>query len=253
MLTIQRRNEIKMILFEKGSVTISELAERFHVSYQTIRRDFEALEAEGFLAKAYGGAVLKKHVKPDIDIQVREELFLASKQRIAKKAAELIYPDDSIFLDYSTTVFHLLEEIKGLRLTIMTNSLKVMNTLAEHRNKKLFSIGGEFDPSDYYFSGYLAEKYISNFHLDKAFLSCRAIMLEKGVYDRNEREAESHRLMIEHANSVYLLMDHTKFDKEAFVYTCDYEKITGIITDFQLSESWKDFLEQKGINYYECC
>lgn len=252
MLSIQRRNEIKIIMFEKGSVTVSEMAERFNVSHETIRRDFEVLEVEGFLTKAYGGAVLKKHVKADVEYQVLEGLFLDNKQRIAKKAAEFIFPSDCIFMDYSTTVFQLLHEIKNQKLTIMTNSLKVLTELAQYNNIKTVATGGEFDPDNYSFLGRMAEKYITNFHLDKAFISGRAIAMKNGLSDKNEREADIHRSMIENADSVYLLMDHTKFDKEAFVHTCDFEKITGIITDFRLSDAWKDFLKARKISYYEC-
>jgi DeoR/GlpR family transcriptional regulator of sugar metabolism len=252
MLSIQRRNEIKIILLEKGNATVSEMAERFNVSHETIRRDFEVLEVEGFLIKAYGGAVLKKHVKSEVEYQVLEGLFLDNKQRIAKKAAEFIFPGDCIFMDYSTTVFQLLNEIKNQKLTIMTNSLKLLTGLAESSNMKIVATGGEFDPNNYSFSGRVAEKYITHYHLDKAFISCTALAMKNGLSDKNEREADIHRSMIENADSVYLLMDHTKFDKEAFVHTCDFEKITAIITDYYLSESWKNFLKARKIGFYEC-
>ena len=90
------------------------MAERFWVSHETIRRDFNALEMEGFLTKAYGGAVLKKHVKSEVTYQVLEGLFRENKQRIAKKSAEFIYSGDCIFVDYSTTVFQLLNEMRDV-------------------------------------------------------------------------------------------------------------------------------------------
>lgn len=252
MLSIQRRDEIKVILLEKGSVTVSELVDHFNVSFQTIRRDFDVLEAEGFLSRAYGGAVLKQHVKADVDVEVLELLFLDNKQRITKKASEFIYSGDCIFLDYSTTVSQIIDFIKDRKITVMTNSIRAINKLIDCRNIKLFTTGGEYDFDNYYFAGHFADKFVSNFHLDKAFLSCRAISMENGLTDRDEKEADIHRLMIENADSVYLLMDHTKFDNVAFVHTCGFEKVTAVITDFLLSDTWKEFLTEKKIEYYEC-
>lgn len=252
MLSIQRRNEIKTILWEKKSVTVSELAERFDVSHETIRRDFEVLQSEGFLTKAYGGAVLNKHVKTEVEYEVLASIFLENKQRIVKKAAEFIYPGDCVFMDCSTTVFQLLKEIPTRKLTIMTNSLKVLSELSEYANIKTVSTGGELDLNNYGFWGRTAEKYISDFHLDKAFISCRGLSMEKGLSDKEEREACMHRTVIENANSVYLLIDHTKFDKVTFVHTCDFEKITAVITDHYLSAAWKDFLKSKKVDFYEC-
>lgn len=252
MLSLQRRNEIKKILWEKKSVTVAEMAERFGVSYETIRRDFETMQIEGFATKTYGGAVLKKHVKSEATYNELSAIFLDDKQRIAKKAAEFIYPGDCIFLDYSTTTYQLIAEIQNRKLVVMTNSFKVITGLSEYPNIKLNSTGGELEYNNYGFFGRTAEKYISNFHLDKAFISCRAIDMEKGLSDKNEWESGLRKEVIENTDSVYLLMDHTKFDRVTFIQTCGFEKITAVITDRYLTDKWKDFFNSKGIDFYEC-
>ncbi|MDR2770630.1 MAG: DeoR/GlpR family DNA-binding transcription regulator [Clostridiales Family XIII bacterium] len=252
MLSIQRRNEIKNKLWAQRSVTVSELAEHFNVSRETIRRDFDALEAEGFLTKAYGGAMLKKRVKSEANYEVLSEIFVENKQRIAKKAADFIYPGECIFLDCSTTVMRLVHEIKERSLIVITNSFKVLQELTESSNIKLISIGGELNLKTYAFEGRLAEQYISHFHLDKAFISCRALSIQKGLSDKDEEEAWIHRAVIENANAVYLLADHNKFDKVTFMRICDFDNITGVITDFKLPEEWKEFFHSKNIAFYEC-
>jgi len=252
MLTLQRRSEIKKIIWEKKSVTVSELSSKFGVSYETIRRDFDNLEIEGFVTKTYGGAVLKSHVKSEADYQVLSSILLDDKQRIAKKAAEFIYPGDCIFLDYSTTTHQIISELQNKKLIVMTNSFKVLNSLSENPNLKLNITGGELDYNNYGFFGRATEKYIANFHLDKAFISCRAIDSEKGLSDKSELESGLHKAIIENVDSVYLLMDHTKFDKVTYVHTCGFEKITTVITDHYLSENWKDFFSSKNISFYEC-
>jgi DeoR/GlpR family transcriptional regulator of sugar metabolism len=252
MLSIQRRNEIKSILWARRSVTVSELAEHFRVCKETIRRDFDVLGAEGFLTKAYGGAVLKKRVKSEADYEALSELFVDNKRRIAKKAAEFVYPGECVFLDSSTTVMQLVSEIKERSLTVVTNSFKVLQELVGSSNIKLISVGGELNVKTYGFGGRLAEQYISNFHLDKAFLSCRALSMQKGLSDKEEDEAWMHRAIIENADSVYLLVDHNKFDKVTFMRICDFDNITGVVTDFELPGEWKEFFKSKDIAFYEC-
>lgn len=251
MLSIQRRDEIYKIMLERRSVTVAEMAKHFGVSTETIRRDFEVLESEGILTKSYGGAVIKKHVKSKIDSSVYEELIVDNKQRIAKKAAELIHPGDSIFLDSSTTALHICEEIKDVKLNVMTNSLKVLSKLALYPNVNLVSTGGELDLHSLGFFGRAAVKYLSNFYLDKAFISCRSISMDKGLSDNEEKEAEMHQAVIENADSVYLLVDHIKFDRVSFVQTSNIENITAIVTDHMLSDSWREFLKTNKIDYYE--
>ena len=251
MLTIERRNEIKTLLFEKQSVTVSSLAGIYHVSFETIRRDFDALEKEGFLTRTHGGAVLRKRVKREVEYRVLSNLFSENKQRIAAEASGFITNGDCIFIDHSTTAYRLIHELNNKKLTVMTNSIKVLSDLSDYQNSILVSTGGILNKDLYCFLGSTAEKTVRNFHMDKAFLSCRAIDMHQGLSDNFEQEADMRKTIIENADSVYLLMDHTKFDKVTFVKTCSYHHIKAIITDQALSEAWKESFESKGIEYYE--
>ena len=251
MLALERRNEIKTILLEKQSLTVSELAKHYNVSFETIRRDFDVLQHEGFLTKTYGGALLRKHVQADVKYNVLVNLFLESKQRIAEQAAKFIYPGECIFIDHSTTAYQLVNIIKEWRLTVMTNSIKVLSELSDYPDISLVAAGGKYDHNLYSFMGSTAEKTVQNFHMDKAFISCRAIDMRKGLSDKYENEADMRKTIIDNADSVYLLMDHTKFDKVTFVHTCDPNKISAVITDHILSDRWKEYLESKEIKYYE--
>ena len=88
--------------------------------------------------------------------------------------------------------------------------------------------------------------------MDKAFISCRAINKESGLSDKFEQEADIRKAIVENADKVYVLADHTKLDKSTFVHTCGFKNITALITDHLLSTEWKDFLTSKEIEYYEC-
>ncbi|WP_312641719.1 DeoR/GlpR family DNA-binding transcription regulator [Hydrogenoanaerobacterium sp.] len=252
MLSLQRRNEIKNIVLEKKTVTVAEIAKRFGVSNETVRRDFEALEESGFLTKTYGGAVLQNKVKTQIAHQVLESLFVEEKQRIARKCAEMIHPGECIFIDFSTTAYQICNEIEQMKITVMSNSHNVIHRLSGNPNLSLLCTGGNLDLTTFSFFGRNAVKFLSSYHLDTAFVSCCTMSMEKGLSDRNEEEAEMRRAVIENADKVFLVVDHTKLDRISFIHTCDFEHITAVITDKPLSENWRTFLRQKKIAIYEC-
>ena len=111
MMTAQRREELKKYMLEHKSASVLDMAQRFQVSGQTIRRDFEALEKEGFLLRSYGGAMVKDRKTAFVPNTVKSELFVDEKKVICRRAAEQICPNDCIFIDHSTTALLHLSEI----------------------------------------------------------------------------------------------------------------------------------------------
>lgn len=114
MMTAQRRSELKKYMLEHKSASVLEMARRFSVSGQTIRRDFEVLENEGFLLRSYGGAMVKDRKTVTEPNQVKSALFVDEKRAICRLAATRIYPNDCIFIDHSTTALALCPEIRRM-------------------------------------------------------------------------------------------------------------------------------------------
>lgn len=250
MLTIERQKQIGDILLEKKSVSVSELAEQFQVSYETIRRDLRELEKSGMAEKSYGGAVLKERVTHKLGFQELSKIMVDLKHRIAATALPLIEEGDSIYIDFSTTCGSIVNLLGDLSINVLTNSLEVINRLSDKENISLLSTGGSWDAENRAFFGRTAIQTLEQFHVDKAFISCCALSREQGITDRTELESELRRKVIESANHIYLLADYSKFDKVAFVKTCDFDRITGIVTDAELDSEWTDFLKKNHIKYY---
>ena len=106
MLAVARKTKIKDLLLEKKSVTVTELSKKYNVTEETIRRDLQQLENEGFLTRTYGGAYIQDGVLNDIDLTLRETACVESKEAIGIKCTELIHHGDTIFLDASTYQLH---------------------------------------------------------------------------------------------------------------------------------------------------
>ncbi|MCM0649236.1 DeoR/GlpR family DNA-binding transcription regulator [Clostridium swellfunianum] len=252
MLPIARKNKIKEIIKEKKSVTVSELAKSFKVTEETIRKDLQSLEEEGFLTRTYGGAYIPDGVENDVDITLREHIHIEGKQKIAAECLNYINNGDSIFLDASSTSLYIAESLKNKRLTVTTNSIKIVEHLASNPNIKLIIIGGRIEQASMSVLGRNAESNMNNYFFDAAFISCRALSMQHGITDSNEMQAEIRKIAIEHSNRAFLVADYTKFDRTAFTKICDYKTINTLIVDKSLSDEWKLFLQSYDINLIEC-
>ena len=125
MLAVERRNRIEQIINKNKSVLVVELAKQFEVTTETIRGDLEKLEKQGVLVRTYGGATLVDNSEIELAITERDTVNYEGKQRIGKYAADLIKDGETIFLDASTSAWHLARYIKGKRgITVITNALK---------------------------------------------------------------------------------------------------------------------------------
>lgn len=251
MLPIARKNKIKEIITEKKSVTVSELAKSFKVTEETIRKDLQQLEEEGFLNRTYGGAYISEGVQNDVDINLREHIHIEGKQKIAHIGLNYIKNGDSIFLDASTTSLYIAANLKDKRVTVTTNSIKIVNLLSENPNIKLIVIGGSVELPSMSALGRNAEANINNYFFDSSFISCRALNMVHGITDSNEQQAEIRKIAIEHANHTYLVVDYTKFDRTAFTKICDFQKIHTLIVDKPISEEWHTFLATHNITLVE--
>ena len=251
MIPIERKEKIKGIIYKNRSVTVSELASQLNVSSETIRRDLTSLEKEGFVEKTYGGAVMRNRVIGNLSNKELSSLFVENKRSIAMEASKFVEKGDCIFLDNSTTVFEMCNFIKAMSLTVVTCSLDVITFLSEFNNINLICPGGRFERRNNSFSGIEALEFFRKHHFDKAFISCRSIDISRGLCDSNEMSSEMHRLVINSSASVFALMDHTKINRSAFIFTCPMETISALIIDTKLNDTWKSYLDEREIQYVE--
>lgn len=248
MLAIERRREILQKLSTDGKVIVSELAQEFDVTEETIRRDLERMDREGLASKTYGGAVAKQNAALDLPYNIRESVNVTQKQAISKKIAELVSDGDRIMLDSSSTALYVLKEIRSKRnLTVITNSVKILIELADKADWTVLSTGGQLKRSALSLTGSSAEKMIHSYHVDLAICSCKGLDMELGVTDSNESDSLIKQAMFASAERRILALDAEKFDKKSFVRVCGTGDIDCIATDCEPSEKWMSFCGEKGL------
>lgn len=245
MLAIERRNSILEKLQAERRVVVSELSILYDVSEETIRRDLEKLENEGYVIKSYGGAVLNENANLDLPFNIRKNKNVIGKQKIADLISQTIYDGDYIFLDASSTAVAIAKTIKGKKgLTIITNSLEIAIELLDVPDCKVISTGGEIVSTAFGLVGHVTDKTIRSYYVDKTIVSSKGLDIDKGFTDSDERHANNKRSMLESARVKILAVDSSKFDRVSFAKIGDLRDITMIVTDTKPEDKWlKKFAE----------
>lgn len=248
MLPRERLEIIKEIALREKKVYVSKLSEKFDVTEETIRRDLEKLEQQGLVTRSYGGAILNvEKTNEDIPFYKRAKTNIEIKQLIAEKAAGFIKEGSTIAADCSSTALEVLKLFKNRRdITVITNSVEVIGEL-NNSEINIILTGGSLHKKSLSLQGSITQSTLKNYNVDIAFVSCKGIDIDKGILDSNEAEAEIKRTMIKQANKVILLVDHTKYDKTAFVKLFDYENVDYVITDEEPREDWMNLFHSNNI------
>jgi Transcriptional regulators of sugar metabolism len=252
MLALTRKNKIQDMLTEHKSVTVTELSKYFEVTEETIRRDLKSLEDMGLLTRTYGGAFIQEGVENNVKISLREVAYTESKMTIAKACRNIIQNGNSIFLDPSTTSLFIAKTIQNMRLTVVTNSLLIVDQLADCENIRLICIGGALSRDNKAFHGNVAAQMLDFFYLDKAFISCRSLSIEHGITDASESIGRMRHKLLSRSNETYLIADHSKFNKTSFLHICNFEDLFGIISDFKYTPEWIELLHKKNVKIIDC-
>lgn len=234
MLVAERYEKIVQLVNDRGSIRVSELSELCQVTEETIRRDLDRLEMAGRLRRSHGGAVSIKDQQPlhaEIPYAEREIIRAEEKRRIAAEAVKLIKPKDRILLDASSTAWYMASSMPDIPLTVLTNSIKVATELAGKEKIEVISTGGILAQRSLSFVGPLAERSLDAYHVDKAFLSCKGVHLERGISESNELQARVKQKMVGMADEVIVLADSSKFGVQAFTHVADLADVDSIVTD----------------------
>ena len=178
-------------------------------------------------------------------MEKRKHTNSETKEMLAAEAVKHIAGGDTIFLDASTTTFFVAKELKKMKnVTVITNSIRIIDELAGYDNIKLISVGGKVSQNQS-FIGTISEDIIKEyFFASKVFFSSKGITEDVGILESNELECGIKQKMIENSSKRYYLCDKSKIGRVGFVKLCGFDKINTIITDADLDLSFKTKLDE---------
>ena len=229
-----RHARILELVDTHGFVSVADIAESFSVSDMTIRRDLGALEEKGMVVRTHGGAVgvgrreVFDAAEPAFSSRRRQNA--AAKAAIARAAARLIGPRESIGLDVGTSTLALAEEIASRRdVTVFTGNLYAAAALGR-RNCPVHVLGGLVRGPELSIVGSNPREQIRQFYVDKLFLGVAGLIAD-GCFDYSPEDTEIKRAFIEQASDVIVLCDASKFDHRSVSKICGLEQVAALVTE----------------------
>ena len=248
MLLAERRQAIMDRVLATSRVVVGELSAEFGVSEETIRRDLEWLEQEGVAMRTYGGAVLKHSDQAPPPYATRKNTNVEGKVAIARLLAGMLQNGDTLMVDESSTALFAVRAVRHLKeLTLITNSLNILQEVSSQDSWHIISTGGRLKPDIMALVGPKALGTIQGYHVGYAVLSARGVNTQLGIADSSDEVVEVKRAMMAAADRTVLLADHRKFDRTGFVSLGRLEEIDQIITDRPPPEEWKKRLEDSEV------
>lgn len=228
-LTAERRNKIARILLRDGSIRAADMAELFHVSTETIRKDIIYLEENGIAEKNHGGATAKVDA---IEKTLDEKDFVneEAKNEIASKVMKLVPEHATILLDAGSTTNAIAKQLlMRSGITVFTNSLSLVNILADSGNT-VYMTGGRIRKSSHAAVGGWAIESVRSIHADFAFLGSDGFRDLAGPSTLSYEEAEFKRACVLSAAKAYTVADSSKVLRSDRFQYCSWPEITGLIT-----------------------
>lgn len=226
-----RQAEIMEIAKSEGRVQVDDLAQRFSVTPQTIRKDLNDLCESRSLTRIHGGALFPSGTE-NVKYEARRSIAAAGKQAIGRAAAALIPDNCSLFINIGTTTEAVSEALRNHRdLMVITNNINVANRLRLLSDIEVVIAGGVVRSSDGGIVGEAAVDFIRQFKVDFAVIGASAIDADGAILDYDFREVKVAQAIIANARHVILVADSTKFERSAPVRIGHLSQVHTFITD----------------------
>ncbi|MCZ9308498.1 DeoR/GlpR family DNA-binding transcription regulator [Corynebacterium uberis] len=253
MYAEERRRQIASQTAVEGRVNVTELASRFEVTAETIRRDLAVLDREGLVHRVHGGAVATQSFQTtELSLDARLRSAPSAKSAIAHAALEFL-PDANggMFLDAGTTVTALsdliAEKSHSHQWSIVTNSLPIALNMANKGFGEIQLLGGSVRAITQAVVGDTALRTLALMRADVAFIGTNALTLDHGLSTADAQEAAIKSAMVTNARKVVVLCDSSKIGNDYLVSFASIDDLDVVITDRNAPQSFLQSLRERGL------
>lgn len=239
----EREQQILYLLQEKQQMSVLELSKLLFTSESSIRRDLTAMELSGLVKRTHGGVELAADNPSIIPFSSRLHYKIAEKKKMARKAMSYIQDGQVIFLDQSSSALFVAHELMNKKkVTIITNNIEILNTMAKSE-LKVYASGGYISPTNRNcLIGEDAHDIFTKTHADLLFFSVRALSPDGSLYDPTREEIHIHNTMLANAAKKIFLCDSGKFDTYSSYVQCTLKDVDVMISEIPLPEKYETML-----------
>jgi DeoR/GlpR family transcriptional regulator of sugar metabolism len=247
--TPERQKQILSRLERQGRLSVAEIVEYFSISEATARRDLETLASQGKVQRVHGGVISVEQAPPELPILDRENEQMDEKARIGRSAASLVADKETVFLGSGTTVLEVARNLRDRKqLTVITNSLPVLNMMAGLKEITVISLGGMLRESELSFIGHITEQALKEVRVDKVIIGTRGVSLEHGMTNDYLQETLTDRAIMTIGQEVIVVADHTKVNRVATALLAPLESMQTFVTDSKADKKFIQAIKKSGIN-----
>jgi len=246
--SLERQQKLTRLLEQMGRLSVSQICDHFDISEATARRDLETLAEQGKLQRVHGGAIPVEQAPPELPILERETEQTDEKTRIGRAVTNLIADNETVFLGSGTTILEVARNLRNHRnLTVITNSLPVLNTLAGLEGMTVVSLGGMLRNSELSFIGHITEQALSEIRADKVILGTRGMSLEHGLTNDYLQETLTDRAILKIGREVIIAADHSKVNRVSTALLAPLKSVNTFVTDSKADKKFIQSLKKQGI------
>jgi DeoR/GlpR family transcriptional regulator of sugar metabolism len=246
--TPERQKQILSLLGRQGRLSVAEIVERFSISEATARRDLETLASQGRVQRVHGGVIALEQAPPELPILERKNEQAGEKKRIGGLAAGLVKDGETVFLGSGTTVLEVARNLRDRKhLTVVTNSLPVLNMLAGQKEVTVISLGGMLRESELSFIGHITEQALAELRVDKVFMGTRGLSLEHGLTNDYLQETLTDRAILKIGREVIIVADYSKINRVATALLAPLNVMKMLVTDSKADKKFLTALKKNGI------
>jgi DeoR family transcriptional regulator of aga operon len=242
----RRREQILRLLqtVESGSLSVEEIADRFGVSFATVRRDLSRLHQDRHITRTYGGVALT--VPTELSIHQRHLEFTREKDAIGRLAAELVDDGAVVIVDAGTTTEFVARYLDAADVTVFTNGIGAINILMRKDGVSVVVLGGRLRPVNETISGAEAENMLRAVVADFAFIGADAVHPQYGVASRTLEQSRLKTMMMARARQTVVVADHRKLGTDQFSYWSPLPAQWRFVTDDDADRAALDELRDTG-------
>ena len=222
------------------------LCERFQVSESTMRRVLDRLDSAGYITRVHGGAMAVTNPNRMTEFQKRNRENKQVKIAIAREAAKLINEHDTIILMGGTTVCEMCPFIEMKHVTVITNSILVLNGLRYSENVRLIMLGGLYNYQEEEIGGLMHNQEMARMRANRLFMGTSGFDERFGFAITNA-SLEMYTHCVECSMSTCVLADSSKYMSGGAVIAATPEQVDYLITDRNLPSRAQQDMQASGI------
>lgn len=247
-----RQRDILDWLRDSHHLSTEQLAGRFGVSTQTIRRDIHNLSELGLTRRQHGGVSLPAS-QHNLSFSRRSDAHIERKRRIARAATAMVPPDATVFLGYGTTVAEFARALPGDRpLRVVTNNLDAALALADKAAVETWLACGRLRGADRDVMGSATLEYLRRFRVHLAVLGVGGVADDGALCEFQPDEADLSRVLLAHSHANVLLADSSKFLRVAPCHVAGLDAIDHWFTDDDASDAVQALCARAGVDLHRC-